>query len=292
MNRIDRPKTQDWMLIKNLIPGFNKIRSLFTQSGGASLESIEATMIQADVGVKYAGAIREKLQRVGGDRLAALRTEIVGLLSMPRPKPHGAPPLVIMVSGVNGSGKTTTVAKLANMYRKQGSVLLVSGDTYRDAAHEQLGVWAQKTGMEIVASQKGQDAAAVVYDALSRAVAKNTDCVVIDTAGRLHTRTDLMEELKKIVRVIMKFKPAGPDYNILTIDANIGQNSIKQARVFTDAIDINGLILTKFDGTAKGGAIIPICSELRLPVLYLGVGEGIEDIIEFDPEDFARAVTT
>jgi fused signal recognition particle receptor len=279
-------------LIKAIIPAFARIRSLFSQTSGVSLDSIEEILIQADVGVKYVGAIRTKLQRAKGDPMAALRTEIVSLLSLPRPRLSGEYPMVVMVSGVNGSGKTTTAAKLANLYRKQGHVLLVSGDTYRDAAHEQLEIWANKAGVEIVASQRGQDAASVIYDAISKAVAKNINFVVIDTAGRLHTRSDLMEELKKILRVILKFKPVGPDYNILTIDANLGQNSIQQARVFTEAVDINGLILTKFDGTAKGGAIIPICNELRLPVLYLGVGEGIEDIIEFDPEDFVRSVTT
>lgn len=254
--------------------------------------SIEETLIQADVGAKYAAAITANLRNARGDRLVALREEIVNLLSHPRPELRGPPPLIVMVSGVNGSGKTTTVAKLANLYQKQSTVLLVSGDTYRDAADEQLKIWAQRVGVEMVASQQGQDAAAVVFDALSKAIAKSIARVIIDTAGRLHTRGDLMEELKKVVRVVKKFKPSGPDYNILTIDANVGQNSIQQARVFTQAIEINGLILTKFDGTAKGGAIIPICNELNLPVLYLGVGEGVEDIIEFDPQDFVQSVTT
>jgi len=279
-------------LIRNLKPAFAKLRSLFTQTRDDTLESIEETLIHADVGTKYSADIISKLRDTKGDRLVALQVEIVGLLSLPRPELRGIHPLIVMVSGVNGSGKTTTVAKLANLYRKQGTVLLVSGDTYRDAADEQLEIWAQRVGVETVASQQGQDAAAVVYDALSRAVAKNIARVVVDTAGRLHTRADLMDELKKIVRVVKKFKPTGPDYNILTIDASLGQNSIQQARVFTQAIEINGLILTKFDGTAKGGAIIPICNELHLPVLYLGVGEGVEDIIEFDAEDFVRSVTT
>jgi fused signal recognition particle receptor len=279
-------------LTGNLIPGLAKLRSLFTQTRDATLVSIEETLIQADVGAKYAAAITANLRNARGDRLVALREEIVNLLSHPRPELRGPPPLIVMVSGVNGSGKTTTVAKLANLYQKQSTVLLVSGDTYRDAADEQLKIWAQRVGVEMVASQQGQDAAAVVFDALSKAIAKSIARVIIDTAGRLHTRGDLMEELKKVVRVVKKFKPSGPDYNILTIDANVGQNSIQQARVFTQAIEINGLILTKFDGTAKGGAIIPICNELNLPVLYLGVGEGVEDIIEFDPQDFVQSVTT
>jgi fused signal recognition particle receptor len=266
------------------------LRQIFSRAQDASLEAIEDTLIRADVGVKYTENIMQALKKTKGDRLAQLRHELVNLLSISRPDMHYTLPIVIMVSGVNGSGKTTTVAKLANLYRQQGSVLLASGDTYRDAAHEQLEIWAHRVGVEIVGSQKGQDAAAVVFDAISKAMSKNIDRVVIDTAGRLHTRVDLMEELKKIVRVVKKRKTSGPDYNILTIDANLGQNSIQQARTFTDNIGINGLILTKFDGTAKGGAIIPICNELSVPVLYLGVGEGIEDIIEFDAQDFVGAL--
>ncbi|UCD18754.1 MAG: signal recognition particle-docking protein FtsY [candidate division WOR-3 bacterium] len=279
-------------MIKKFLPALSRIRSIFGQTGGGPLHSVVEILIQADVGVKYAEVIRAELEKAEGDRITVLREEIARLLSQPRPSRGVEAPVITMVSGVNGSGKTTTAAKLANLYRKAGTVLLVSGDTYRDAAHEQLNIWAQRADVEIVASQRGQDAGAVVHDAMSKAFAKKNSHVVIDTAGRLHTRADLMEELKKIVRVIIKFRPKGPDYNILTIDANLGQNSIQQAKIFTEAIAVNGLVLTKFDGTAKGGAIIPICNELRLPVLYLGVGEGIEDIVEFDPEDFARSVTT
>lgn len=271
-------------------PAFTKLKSVFSRAKDATFETIESTLIMADLGVKYVDAIMEKIGKAKGDRVQALREELVNLLSLPRPEPGNMGPCVIMVSGVNGSGKTTTVAKLANLFRRRGSVLLISGDTYRDAAHEQLEIWAGKVGVEIVSSHQGQDAAAVVYDGLSRARANDVDFVVIDTAGRLHTRIDLMEELKKIVRVVKKFKPGGPDFNILTIDASLGQNSIQQARVFTKAIDANGIIITKFDGTAKGGAIIPICNELHLPVLYLGIGEGIEDIVEFEPADFVHAL--
>ncbi|MCK4941270.1 signal recognition particle-docking protein FtsY [candidate division WOR-3 bacterium] len=277
-------------MLNKFKPTFSRLKEIFSRTQDASLEAIEDTLIQADVGIKYTQSIMQKLQKAKGDRVASLRQELVNLLSIPRPELHDTPPLVVMVSGVNGSGKTTTVAKLANLYRRQGSVLLASGDTYRDAAHEQLEIWAKRVGVEIVGSQKGQDAAAVVYDAISKVMSRNIDSVLIDTAGRLHTRVDLMEELKKMVRVVKKLKPSGLDYNILTIDANLGQNSIQQARVFTENICINGLILTKFDGTAKGGAIIPICNELHLPVLYLTVGEGIEDIIEFDPQSFVDAL--
>jgi fused signal recognition particle receptor len=231
---------------------FRRLRELLSNTPDASLEAFEDSLIQADVGVKYTETILQRLEKVKGDRLGALRKELIDLLSLAKPEPDGARPMIIMVSGVNGSGKTTSVAKLANLYRRRGGVLLASADTYRDAAHEQLDIWAGKAGVEIVGSQKGQDAAAVVYDAVTKARSRNIEYVVIDTAGRLHTRTDLMEELKKIIRVVMKFKHLGPDYNILTIDATLGQNSIQQARTFTQGIGINGLMLTKFDGTAKG----------------------------------------
>ena len=269
---------------------FVRVRDILAGTPDASLESVEDALIQADVGVKYTETILEKLKKAKGERLPVLQKELVDLLCLEKPEPDGVRPMIIMVSGVNGSGKTTSVAKLANLHRQRGSVLLASADTYRDAAYEQLSIWAGKVGVEIVGSQKGQDAAAVVSDAVEKANAKEIEYVIIDTAGRLHTRTDLMEELKKIVRVVRKFKPAGPDYNILTIDATLGQNSIQQARSFTENVGINGIMLTKFDGTAKGGAIIPICNELRLPVLYLGVGEGIEDIIEFDADVFVEAL--
>lgn len=277
-------------MLNKLKTNISRLRGIFSRTQDASLEVLEDTLLRADVGVKYTEHIMHELRDTKGDRLDQLRHELVNLLSISKPEFPDTNPVVIMVSGVNGSGKTTTVAKLANLYRQRGSVLLASGDTYRDAAHEQLEIWARRAGVEIVGSQKGQDAAAVVYDAISKAISRDIDRVVIDTAGRLHTRIDLMEELKKIVRVVRKHKTSGPDLNILTIDANLGQNSIQQARIFTESIGINGLILTKFDGTAKGGAIIPICNELGLPMLYLGVGEGIEDIIEFDPQEFVDAL--
>jgi fused signal recognition particle receptor len=271
-------------------PAISRLRGVFAGTQDRSLEAIEDTLIRADVGVKYSAAIVKTLEQTRGDRAAALREELIRLLSLECPEPDGTRPMIIMVSGVNGSGKTTSVAKLANLHRKRGSVLLASADTYRDAAHEQLSVWAEKVGVEVVGSQKGQDAGAVVFDAIAKAKAKGIECVIIDTAGRLHTRADLMEELKKILRIVRKFKVQGPDYNILTIDATLGQNSIQQARIFAENIGVNGLMLTKFDGTAKGGAIIPICNELKLPVLYLGVGEGVNDILEFDPKRFVAAL--
>ncbi|MDH4210264.1 MAG: signal recognition particle-docking protein FtsY [candidate division WOR-3 bacterium] len=277
-------------MFSTLVGKLAKIRQAFSATRDASPDVIEDTLIQADVGIQYTSVILQRIQKKKGDALTALKEEMIRLLSLPKPEIAGSPPYIIMVSGVNGSGKTTTVAKLANLYVRRGSVLMASGDTYRDAAHEQLGIWARRIGVEMVGSQKGQDAASVVFDAVAKASSKKIDYVIVDTAGRLHTRTDLMEELKKILRVIRKFKAGGPDYNLLTVDATLGQNSIQQARIFTEGISLNGLILTKFDGTAKGGAIIPISNELHLPVLYLGIGEGIEDIVEFEPADFVHAL--
>jgi len=277
-------------MLNRLKQALQKAAVLFSRSQNTTIEQIEENLLRADVGVKYTELIIEQIKKKRGDLFEILKEELFTLLNLPAPVMDTEKPQIIMISGVNGSGKTTTVAKLAYLYSKNGKVILACGDTYRDAASEQLNVWAKRADVEIVASQKGQDAASVVYDTISKAYARAMDTVLVDTAGRLHTRTDLMAELKKIKRVIEKLKSGGPDLNLLTIDANLGQNSIQQARIFADEIGINGLILTKFDGTAKGGAIIPICNELKLPVLYLGVGEGIEDIVEFEPRKFIEAL--
>jgi fused signal recognition particle receptor len=277
-------------MFNRLREAFSKTTQLFSQTKGASISTIEEILLRADVGVKYTEIILQRIKTSRGDVVEVLKDEIVSLLSLPQPSIETPKPVIIMVSGVNGSGKTTTVAKLANRYRKRDKVILASGDTYRDAASAQLEIWAQRVQVEIVASHKGQDAAAVVFDTISKAKSQSIDTVLIDTAGRLHTRGDLMNELKKIERVIMKLKPSGSDLNILTIDSTMGQNAIQQARIFSSEIGINGLILTKCDGTAKGGSIIPICNELKLPVLYLGVGEGMDDIIEFEPKAFVDAL--
>ncbi len=277
-------------MFHKLKQALSRAKVLFARTKDASLDDLEEILLQADVGVKYTEMILEKIKRIKAEPVTQLKNEIFNLLNLPKPLIETSPPLVVIVSGVNGSGKTTTVAKLANLYSKKGKVILACGDTYRDAAYEQLAIWSKRTNVEIVGSQKGQDAGAVVYDTISKAQTRSINTVLIDTAGRLHTRSDLIAELKKIIRVIKKLKAPGPDLNILTIDATLGQNSIQQARVFTKEIGINGLILTKFDGTAKGGAIIPICNELKLPVLYLGVGESIDDLIEFDPKTFVDAL--
>ncbi len=280
---------KDVNMVSRLRDAVSKAARLFSRTKEASDEELEEILLAADVGARYTELILAARAASADNPQQALKDEIVKLLSIPRPESTTDRPRIIMVSGVNGSGKTTTVAKLAYLYKQKDKVICACADTYRDAASEQLEVWAQRAGVEVVASQRGQDAAAVVYDTVLKALAKQIDTVIIDTAGRLHTRKDLMEELKKIERVITKLKPTGY-LNILTIDANLGQNSIQQAKVFTQTIAINSLILTKFDGTAKGGAIIPICNELKLPVLYLGVGEGVEDLVSFEPQAFVEAL--
>ncbi len=274
------------MSISNFKKLLGKLSGIFSRGKISDISTLEQILLTADVGAKYTTLLLEKINC----NPELLKKEILKIVDIQPPAVGNAKPIVILVCGVNGSGKTTTVAKLAHRYHQNGSVLLVSADTYRDAASEQLDIWAKKTGVEIIRSQKGQDAGAVVYDGLQKAIAKKIETVLVDTAGRLHTRIDLMEELKKIKKVVTKLKPEGPDLLLLTIDATFGQNSIQQAKAFKQELGVNGLILTKFDGTAKGGAIIPICSELKLPVLYLGIGEKLDDLIEFNPEEFVEAL--
>ena len=209
------------------------------------------------------------------------------------PDPEDTKPYVILVAGVNGVGKTTSIAKLANLYKKGGkSVLLAAGDTFRAAAADQLTVWAERLDVAIVKQPDGSDPAAVVHDAASSAKSKNIDILIADTAGRLHTKANLMQELMKIQRVVSKEIPNAPHEKLLVLDATGGQNAVSQAKAFKDAIGITGLVLTKLDGTAKGGVVIRIVNELKIPVKYIGFGEGIEDLRPFDAKDFAEALFT
>jgi len=276
-------------MLGRLRQALDRLSGIFDRTRGAELASIEDILLQADVGTACTKLIMDRISSAP-QKNKALKEAVFELINLPAPVVSSIPPRIIMISGVNGSGKTTTLAKLAWLYRQRGSVLLVSADTYRDAASEQLGIWADRAQVEVVRSRRGQDAGAVVFDALSKAKSGSIDTVLIDTAGRLHTRTDLIDELKKIKRVTMKCKPSGPDLNLLTIDATLGQNSIQQARIFKQELGVNGIVLTKFDGTAKGGAIIPICHELGLSVLFLGIGEGLDDIVEFSATDFVDAL--
>ncbi len=227
--------------------------------------------------------------------IGALRTAIVEILA-PCAKPlvidAAAKPFVILVVGVNGSGKTTTIGKLARRCTDQGkSVLLAAGDTFRAAAIEQLQVWAERSGSAFAAQQPGADPGAVVFDAMAAARSRGSDVLLADTAGRLHSQSHLMEELKKVRRVIQRVDPGAPHEVLLVLDANQGQNALVQARQFTAAVGVTGLVLTKLDGTAKGGIVIAIAQELKIPIRYIGVGESAEDFGEFDAQAFAAALT-
>ena len=266
------------------------------------LDELETRLITADVGVEATARILDELRRrVARNELAdvaaliaALKAAIVEiLLPVARPLLIDATrrPFVILVVGVNGSGKTTTIGKLARRCQEEGrSVLLAAGDTFRAAAIEQLKVWADRSGAAFAAQVPGADPGAVVFDALQAARARGSDVVLADTAGRLHSQSHLMEELKKVRRVIQRFEPGAPHEVLLVLDANQGQNALSQARQFSEAVGVTGLVLTKLDGSAKGGIVIAIAQQLKIPIRYLGVGEGAEDFGEFDAEAFAAAL--
>jgi len=266
------------------------------------LEELETRLLTADVGVEATEQILSDLQkRVARHELedvaaliSALRAAIVEILS-PCAKPlvidERHCPLVILVVGVNGSGKTTTIGKLARRLADEGrSVMLAAGDTFRAAAIEQLNVWAERTGSEFVAQQAGADPGAVVFDAIQSARSRRMDILLADTAGRLHSQSHLMEELKKVKRVVQRIDPSAPHEVLLVLDANQGQNALSQAIQFHEAVGVTGLVLTKLDGTAKGGIVIAIARRLGLPIRFIGIGEQPEDFGEFDAEAFATAL--
>jgi fused signal recognition particle receptor len=258
-----------------------------------SWEELEEALISADVGVAATEELVERLRtRRDVDELEqALVEEIAGLLGEPGTLAVTARPSVFLVVGVNGTGKTTTIGKLAHRLSEHGrSVLVAAADTFRAAAEEQLEIWAQRSGADFVGSTKGGDPAAVAYDAIDAAEARGRDVVLVDTAGRLHTQTNLMEELRKIRRVIAGRLDGAPHETLLVLDATTGQNGLQQARLFGEAVEVTGVALTKLDGTAKGGIVLPIAVELGLPVKLIGVGESLEDLRPFDPRDFAQAL--
>lgn len=266
-----------------------------------TLEEIEEILITGDVGVdttlQIIDVVKEKIKKEGEitreNFLNILKNEIASVLDVGNPKsesPTGRPE-VILVVGVNGTGKTTTIGKLAYKYKRKGKkVLLAAADTFRAAAIEQLDIWKKRADADIIKNVHGADPASVAFDSLQAAIAREIDVLIIDTAGRLHTKSNLMEELKKIKKVLSKLVPDAPHEILLVLDANTGQNAIAQAKVFMEAITISGLILTKLDGTARGGVIIPIINELQIPVKYIGIGEKIEDLDDFNPEEFAEAL--
>ncbi|HEU6446585.1 MAG TPA: signal recognition particle-docking protein FtsY [Gaiellaceae bacterium] len=256
-------------------------------------ERLEEALIAADVGVPTTAELVRRLEARGelGELGAALTDEAAELLGEPARLELSARPAVILVVGVNGTGKTTTIGKLAQKLREHDhSVLLAAADTFRAAAEEQLEIWAQRAGADFVGSERGGDPAAVAYDAIEAATARGRDVVIVDTAGRLHTQTNLMDELAKVRRVIERRLPGAPHETLLVVDATTGQNGLQQARLFGQAVDVSGVALTKLDGSAKGGVALAIAHELGLPVKLVGVGEGLDDLRPFDARDYATAL--
>jgi fused signal recognition particle receptor len=263
----------------------------FDPSAEDAWERLEEALIGADVGVPATAELVRRLEERGG--LEGLEQELASMLGEPGTLDVSARPAVILVVGVNGTGKTTTIGKLASKLSEHGlSVILAAADTFRAAAEEQLEVWAERAGADFVGSPKGGDPAAVAYDAIEAATARGRDVVIVDTAGRLHTQTNLMEELAKVRRVIASRLDGAPHETLLVVDATTGQNGLQQARLFGEAAGVTGVALTKLDSSAKGGVAVAIAHELGLPVTLVGVGEGLDDLRPFDPQDFARALVS
>ncbi|MFO0851587.1 MAG: signal recognition particle-docking protein FtsY [Gemmataceae bacterium] len=281
---------------------FGGVLDLFTGNrrvDQAFLDLLEQQLLQADVGVKATHEIVERVRQgfkdreVGEDVKQFVRQQLRDMLADPqggiRYVPSG--PTVVMIAGVNGSGKTTSIAKLANRLKQDGKKVLVAAcDTFRAAAVEQLTVWCDRIGVDIVKQQQGSDPAAVAHDACERAKARQYDVLIVDTAGRLHTQSHLMRELEKIHRIVGKQIPGAPHEVLLVLDATTGQNAVAQAEQFTKTVKCSGIILTKLDGTAKGGAIFAIKSRVGLPVKYVGIGETVDDLEPFDPDGFVTAL--
>lgn len=280
--------------VTELITGYKKLDEEF-------YEDLESVLIQADVGVHTAMKLVENLRKTAQNEKIDSPEQVKELLQREIGKILGSEtiplnfpatgPAVFLVVGVNGVGKTTTIAKLSHKLKQEGKkVLLVAGDTFRAAAIDQLEFWANKVGVEILKHQEGADPAAVAYDGLEAAKSRGTDVIIMDTAGRLHNKSNLMEEVKKIRRVIERGLPGAPHEVLLVLDATTGQNAVAQANLFREVTGVTSIALTKLDGTAKGGVIIAICSQLDIPVKFVGIGEKIDDLKEFDPEDFTKAL--
>lgn len=266
-----------------------------------TLDELEYALITADIGVRTATEILDAVKERASRHMLSDASQLKPLIrerllqvleSTERPLARVAqPPAVVMVVGVNGAGKTTTIGKLTNRYKSEGrTVLLAAADTFRAAAIEQLDVWAQRTNTEIIKQQTGADPSAVVFDALQAAKSRKVDYVIVDTAGRLHNKENLMAELEKMSRTVKKIIPDAPHEVLLVIDAVTGQNGLEQAKKFTETSGVTGIILTKLDGTAKGGVAIAIARELNLPIRYIGVGEKIDDLLPFEPEKFVASL--
>jgi len=264
-------------------------------------DDFEETLIMADIGVgttmklreRIGAAIQKKSLRDADAITGALKEEILRILKTAEGSPIriSTKPYVIMVAGVNGVGKTTTIGKLANRLKKENlSVMVAAGDTFRAAATEQLEIWSKRVGSDFIKGQSGADPSAVAFDAVKAASARGTDVLIIDTAGRLHTKGNLMEEIKKMKRVISRELAEAPNETLLVLDATTGQNAIQQAKMFNEALDVTGIVLTKLDGTAKGGVIVAIADELNIPVKYIGIGESLSDLREFNADEFVEAL--
>jgi fused signal recognition particle receptor len=282
---------------KSLTRGFAELLGAHRAPDPELLDDLEAALLMADVGVEASARIIERIrtQAGPGNLRAVLRAALLELMApceRPLEIPAGASrPFVIMVVGVNGAGKTTTIGKLARRLQTQGhKVMLAAADTFRAAAVEQLKVWGERNAVPVIAQEPGADAAAVAHDALHAATARGMDVLIVDTAGRLHTQSGLMDELKKIRRVIERIQPQAPHEVLLVLDASIGQNALVQREHFQAAVGVTGLILTKLDGTAKGGVVFAMAAKNPLPIRFIGVGEGIEDLRVFNAAEFVEAL--
>lgn len=300
MSDLLTPRPGLWSRLKRL--ALTDVGALARGLNAADIEAIERLLLEADFGVpatlELVQALEEEI-RAGrlnseADLRSALESRLIAMLQGP-PHPEriaraeGVGPTVIVVAGVNGVGKTTTVAKLAARLKREGrTVLLAAADTWRAGAVAQLGVWAERLGVHCVAGAPGGDPAAVAYDALEAAVSRGADTVLVDTAGRLHTQDGLMDQLKKVVRVVARRVPGAPHETLLVLDGTVGQNALRQGKQFLGAVPITGLVVTKLDGTAKGGAVVALRRELGLPIRFVGVGEGLEDLEPFEPAAFVR----
>ena len=297
-------------VLRGLSDGLAKTRKSFSEKisslvlgekiGDTFLDELEEALIASDVGTQTTAAVladlkerfkRNELSTPGQvkERLKQLLLEV--LSTRPSEFSISAPLHTVLVVGVNGTGKTTTIGKLAHRLQGEGKkVMLAAGDTFRAAASEQLSIWGERAGIPVIKHKEGADPGAVVFDALSAARARNIDVLIVDTAGRLHTKSNLMEELKKMRRIMSREIPGAPHETLLVLDANTGQNALTQAKMFNEAVGVTGIVLTKLDGTSKGGIVFAINKELSIPVKFVGIGEAIEDLREFDPGEFVEAV--
>ena len=294
---LDRLKSGLSKTRQSLSKRFDSILSESRKINDDVLEEIEEVLITSDIGVPTTMELMQRIEKKA-DKISnanefksQLKIEMLSLIDIETPKKTFEKPHIIIVVGVNGVGKTTTIGKLAAKYSAQGKkVLLSASDTFRAAAVEQLEIWANRANADIVKHRDKSDPAAVAFDSVEAALARNIDVVIVDTAGRLHTKVNLMEELKKIKRSIGKKIPSAPHDTLLVLDATTGQNAVSQAKLFNEQIDITGIVLTKLDGTAKGGIVLSICNSLNVPIRYIGIGEGVDDLQEFDSKLFVDAL--